>query len=181
MDAVDHLLAEHREIMGGFEPLRRAVAALEARGEAAIAEALPALAAAARLMATRLRAHARKEDDALFPALERVFGEGAGATAVMRDEHREIHAHAERFRATLRELEEVEHPAILAGGAELAALAAGAGAGAARLAAAARGVLDLLDAHFAKEEEVLFPMAREVLPPEELRAVAARMEALGRE
>lgn len=176
-DPIDRLLGEHQEIMAQIDGLRGAVRALESRGEAAVPEARPALASAGRMMATQLVAHARREDEALFPALENVFGSGSGPTAVMRMEHRAIHAQAELFRATLRELEQVEHPAIVAGGAELLALAAE-GGGAAKLRDAARRIIELLDLHFGKEEEILFPMAREVLSSADLAAIALKMEAL---
>jgi regulator of cell morphogenesis and NO signaling len=178
-DPIERLLEEHMQIMAQIDGLRGAVRALESRGEAAVPETRPALAGAGRMMATQLLAHARREDEALFPALERVFGSGSGPTAVMRLEHRAIHAQAELYRETLRELEQVEHPAIVAGGAELLALAAE-GGGAARLRDAARHIIELLELHFAKEEEILFPMAREMLSPADLAAVALKMEALER-
>ena len=176
-DPIEVLRAEHREILAGIADLRTAVHALEARGEAAVPAALPAFAAAGRMMATRLLAHSRKEDEALFPALERAFGGDAGPTAVMRGEHRAIHAQADLFRRTLDELERVEHPALVAGGDALRALAGG-GAGAGRLCAAAREVIELLEAHFQKEEEILFPMAQSVLSEDDLAAVGRGMESL---
>lgn len=176
-DPIELLLDDHREIMAQVEPLRRAVSDLDARGEAAVAGALPALQAVGHMMATRLLRHAQKEDEALFPALEAVFGSGGGPTVVMRQEHRDIHARAERFRETLRELEEVEHPAIVEGGASLRRLATG-GASAADLRATSMEVIRLLDAHFAKEEDILFPMARQVLSDEALAEVARKMEAI---
>ena len=128
-------------------------------------------------MATRLLLHARKEDEALFPALERAFGTPDGPTAVMRREHRAIHDRAGRFRETLRELNEVEHPAIVAGGATLRTLAEGGGSAAA-LVQTGEEIVSLLDLHFGKEEEILFPMAREVLSDDELAEVGRRMEAI---
>jgi iron-sulfur cluster repair protein YtfE (RIC family) len=138
---------------------------------------LPALEDVSVMMSTDLIAHARREDDALFPALEAAFGSAGGPTGVMREEHRAIHGQAERFRQTLHELNEVEHPAIVAAGARLRTLAA-AGAGAAELRVIGATILELLDLHFGKEEDILFPMAREVLSPEEMLAVARKMEAL---
>ena len=176
-DPIDHLLAEHREIMAEVESLRRAAADLRARGEAALEGAAPALASVGRMMGTRLLRHARKEDEALFPAIESALGLEGGPTAVMREEHREIHERAARFRETLRELNEVEHPAIVAGGARLRTLARG-GADAATLAETGEAVVALLDLHFGKEEQILFPMAREVLSRETLRAIAERMDAI---
>jgi len=174
---IDHLLAEHRDIMAQIAGLRRAVRDLEERGAAALPAAMPELDAVARMMSTQLTAHARKEDDALFPALEQFFGREGGPTAVMRQEHREIHAEAERFRQTLRELNEVEHPEIVAQGKALRSLA-DRGGDPDTLRATATQVIRLLDAHFAKEEQVLFPMARRILGEAELAEVERQMEQL---
>lgn len=173
-DPIDRLLHEHRQIMTTIEDLRRAIAELRRSGEGGLADALPALDRVGHMMATDLLAHARREDEALFPALEAVFGEEGTPTRVMREEHREIHRSAELFRRTLRELEEVEHPAIVAGGERLRALAARPGS-AAHVRQTAETVIELLDLHFAKEETVLFPMAREMLSREALERVAAAM------
>ena len=174
---IDQLLEEHREIMAEVEALRRAVEDLHERGDAALPTALPALRSVGQMMATRLLRHARKEDEALFPALEEAFGTTQGSTAVMRQEHRAIHDRARLFRETLRELNEVEHPAIVTGGATLRALAEG-GGNAAALAQTGEEIVSLLDLHFAKEEQVLFPMARQVLSGDQLAEVALRMEAI---
>ena len=176
-DPIDHLLDEHREIMGQIEELRRAVRDLKERGEVAVAESMPSLEAIGLMMGTRLLAHARKEDQALFPAIEEALGHAGGPTAMMRREHRDIHAEAARFRETLRELNEVEHPALVAGGAALRRMTAG-GAKADELRETAEQILRLLDLHFGKEEDILFPMAREVLTPEALDQVARKMEEL---
>ena len=175
-DPIDRLLAEHEEIMAEVAGLRRAVRDLAARGEAALPEATPALERAGRMLATGLLAHARREDEALFPALEQVLGAG-GPTGVMRLEHEAIHEQAALFRRTLRELNEVEHPAIVEGGGRLRTLVA-AGADAAALGATGAEIVRLLDLHFSKEETILFPMARQMLSPEALEDVALRIEAL---
>lgn len=176
-DPIDQLLAEHREIMAEVAELRRAVAELRARGEAALPGALPALRSVGRMMATRLLQHARKEDEALFPALERVFGSDQGPTAVMREEHRAIHGRAGLFRETLRVLNEVEHPAIVAGGAALRTLSER-GADAAALAETGEEIVHLLDLHFGKEEDILFPMARTMLSEGEMTEVGRRMATI---
>lgn len=176
-DPIDQLLQEHRDIMIEVEALRRAVEDLRRRGDAALPTALPALQSVGRMMATRLLRHASKEDEALFPALEHVFGTLDAPTAVMRQEHREIHDHARLFRDTLRELNEVEHPAIVAGGATLRELSER-GASAAALAEVGAEIVSLLDLHFGKEEDVLFPMARAMLSEDAMAEVARRMEAI---
>jgi iron-sulfur cluster repair protein YtfE (RIC family) len=176
-DPIDRLLEEHRAIMAEVENLRRAVAELGRRGDAALPEVKPALDALVAMMSAELVAHARREDEALFPALEAVFGAYGGPTRVMREEHRAIHGQAERFRKTLHELNEVEHPAIVAAGTRLRTLTAARGS-AADLRAIGGTIVELLDLHFGKEEDILFPMAREVLSAEAMRAVARKMEEL---
>lgn len=174
-DPIQRLLDEHKTIMRQVADLRGAVKALGERGDAALAELRPALQGTVRMIETELLAHARREDDALFPAVERAL-DVAEMTGQMRQEHRDIHAEADRFRATLRELNEVEHPAIVAGQARLDALAATGGADALRESAAE--LIRMLDDHFHKEEEVLFPMARGVLEDAELQKIARAMEEL---
>jgi hemerythrin-like domain-containing protein len=174
-DPIDRLLQEHQSIMRDLVKLRDAVNAMESKGDAALPEALPALRGAARLLGGELIAHARREDEALFPALERELGGETGPTAAMRAEHREIQAQAERLRATIHELHEIQHPALARAEAEFKRLAT-AGNDAESLRVSAKGILSLLDDHFMKEEQVLFPMAREVLAPEALESVALEMD-----
>jgi hemerythrin-like domain-containing protein len=176
-DPIDHLLAEHREIMRDIEPLRRAVDDLHRRGDAALADVRPTLEHVGRMMETILLAHARSEDEALFPVMERVIGQMGGPIEVMRREHLAIHEQADLFHKTLRELNEVEHPAIVAGGAALREKTA-AGASADDLRATSFEIIRLVDLHFAKEEDILFPMAREILSDDDLLEVSRKMEAL---
>jgi regulator of cell morphogenesis and NO signaling len=177
MDPIDALLAEHREIMEQIAELRRAVGELGARGEAAVPDAMPVLQATGAMMAGRLLLHATKEDVALFPAMEAAFGTAEGPTTAMREEHQAIHREAERFRRTLHELNQVEHPAIEQRGAELRALAA-AGQGAKRLQEIGIEIIRLLGDHFEKEETILFPMARTLLDPDARRRVMEEMNRL---
>jgi len=177
---IDHLLDDHRIIMAKIESLRVAIEALRNGGDTALAGARPMLEEVGHMMATTLHRHARKEDEALFPALEAIFGTSGTPTAVMREEHRAIHSRAELFRRTLHELNEVEHPKIVAGGAMLRGLAAG-GADAAALRQTAEEIVSLLDLHFGKEEDILFPMAREMLSAEDLATIATRIEAIAAE
>jgi iron-sulfur cluster repair protein YtfE (RIC family) len=176
-DPIDQLLDEHRRIMAGLAGMRRAIEDLAAHGDDALARALPALKEAGILMERELIAHARREDEALFPAVEAALGERDGPTSGMRAEHVEIHGQAELFRRTLRELDQVEHPAIKASTARLRELTER-GTGAAEAQATGREILRLLDDHFEKEEQILFPMARGLLDADALRAVGERMQAL---
>ncbi len=95
------------------------------------------------LLAAALEEHADIEEDILFPALEPHLGRHAGPLAVMDTEHQEI-------RQLLAEAATTEDitPVV------------------AQFTAIARE-------HFAKEDQVLFPLAEQILSPE-------RLEELGR-
>jgi iron-sulfur cluster repair protein YtfE (RIC family) len=174
---IDELLREHVEIMGEVDALRRALAALDRRGESAVPEALPAFRAVARMMATTLLRHAAKEDEVLFPALERVWGRREGTpTAVMRMEHSMIHNRVGLFRDTLAQLE-AEHPEIVGKGGALQAVLDG-DPDVGTLRRVGEEIVHLLDIHFGKEEDILFPMAREMLSPAELDQAARSMDAV---
>jgi regulator of cell morphogenesis and NO signaling len=175
-DPIQRLLDEHVELQRRFAPLRTVLQDLESGGDSALATALPTLREVSLVMSIDLIAHARREDDIFFPAVERVLGEGSGPTMAMREEHAEIHRGADRFRDTLRELQAVDHPAIVAGGERLRALLER-DADAARLRDVCASLLEQIDRHFEKEEQVLFPMSRELLDPRALRDVARAMEA----
>ena len=179
-DPIDRLLEEHRAIMREVAKLRRAMIAMDADGAPALPRVLTDVREAVSWLGVELLGHARREDDGLFPALERELGDPAGPIEVMRTEHRTIHVHAERLRSTLRELNDVQHPALVRAEARLEDLAA-AGDDVQALRATAREMIALLDDHFMKEEEILFPMARDVLSREALDRVARRMEELDAE
>jgi iron-sulfur cluster repair protein YtfE (RIC family) len=176
-DPIDTLLSEHADIMGQVSDLRRAVRELGDRGDAAVETTLPVLRSVGKMMATGLLCHAQKEDEALFPALEAIFGTQGTPTAVMRQEHEAIHAEAALYRETVRELHEIEHPAIVAQGGALREVTARGGS-AAEIQRTAEAVIRLLDAHFGKEERILFPMARQVLHEETLARIADRMDEI---
>ena len=132
----------------------------------------------AAFMATRLARHAAKEDELLFPALEEAAGGFFPPTVVMRSEHGQIHAGGDLLRARLAELSEVDHPAILLAEEQLRDLSAG-GAAPAQLATVARDILALIESHFAKEEQVLFPAARQMLDRATLDRLGEAMSAFG--
>jgi len=105
-----------------------------------------------------LRHHIRVEEEIFFPAFEARSGmHGAGPTAVMRHEHREIEALLER----------------------LAALTKAQDCG--TIAEAVQGqALDpsvLLRSHDTKEENVLYPMSDHILNQDERRELILRMQA----
>lgn len=100
--------------------------------------------------------HHGKEEARFFPAMERCgLPADAGPTAVMRQEHEMGRGHVRRMEAAAAEYEK------------------GAASAADRFAFEARGFVELLRDHIAKEDQVLFPMADRMLSP------AAQAELLG--
>jgi len=91
--------------------------------------------------------HHKKEEDRLFPAMERCgMPREAGPTAVMRSEHEIGRGHVRRMAAAVDAFEKGDAGASDA------------------FAFEARGFVELLRDHIAKEESVLFPMADRMLP-----------------
>ncbi|MFN8586168.1 MAG: hemerythrin domain-containing protein [Candidatus Eisenbacteria bacterium] len=176
-DPIERLLAEHVTLMARLAPLRRTLEALRESAAEPDEAQLAVLRDGAHVLTTDLIAHARREDDVFFPAVEAAIGGAFGPTSVMRREHADIHDGADRFRATLHELHEVQHPAIVAGGERLTALVQGDAADAGVLRVLGAQLLDLIDGHFAKEEQILFPMSRNLLGTAGLEQVARELDA----
>jgi len=101
-------------------------------------------------LAAGLATHARIEDDLLFVALEGPLGPNGGPLAVMREEHAEVEGTLER----LTRVDDVQEADALAS----------------HLASVARE-------HFAKEEQVLFPMAEQLLGEQVLRDLGEQWAA----
>ena len=155
MNPIQQLLREHADIMAQVAELRSVGRDLTARGEVALPEALPVLCRVSHMMETQLALHARKEEEALFPAIEALLGKDGSPTDVMRLEHADIHAQGDSLRA------------LLAQDADVAALSA-----------TADEIIALLDGHFAKEEQMLFPIVESLLDETTLAEVSAKMEAM---
>jgi hemerythrin-like domain-containing protein len=105
-DPVELLLDEHVVILAQADELRQAMDRLAKAGPSGLEAERETLGSFARLLAGKLALHALKEDDALFPAVEAHIGTD-GPTAVMREEHKEIHQRGVEYRALLKELHEV--------------------------------------------------------------------------
>ncbi|HZD57759.1 MAG TPA: hemerythrin domain-containing protein [Anaerolineales bacterium] len=104
------------------------------------ADSLAWLKAQGALLKAAVETHAQIEEELLFKTLEPHLG-GGGPLAVMRMEHSEI----EGGLSTLPDAEDVETAGHLL-----------------------LRVVQVARQHFAKEEQVLFPMAEQVLGPERL-------------
>jgi len=178
------LLDEHARIRAVLGPALQALPALETGGRPALAKHMPALRAWAEFSAGGLAAHAAKEDEILFPAVERYLGTTSGPTQVMRHEHQAIHALGRQFAETLTELRDRHHPALAAEVRAFHEALQGAEAGSGSpdaLLKALREMTDLLQSHFAKEEQILFPLTESLLPPDLQQELGEQLSAYLRE
>lgn len=154
MDPIDALYDEHEAALRELERLHVAAGRLEEPG------AVAGIETALRFLETEIRAHNQWEEDHLFPRLELYFGP-SGPCTVMRAEHRQLwdlYAHVGPL------LEVVKQGT--AGPEERA-----------QLSRLALSIVDLLVQHIAKENQILFPMAKQVLRPEDLDAMRAARPA----
>jgi iron-sulfur cluster repair protein YtfE (RIC family) len=109
--------------------------------------------------ASGLRHHIRMEEEVLFPAFEERSGtQGAGPSAVMRMEHREIEAFLARIEA------------LAASGSRQEVLEKGGSQQA--------GLSDVLRSHNLKEENILYPTSDQMFRGEEANTLLARMRGI---
>jgi hemerythrin-like domain-containing protein len=152
------LRKEHEAILKMLDASEEAARRIES-GQTVAPETLEGLLEFFRLFADRC--HHGKEEDLLFPLLEtRGLPRHGGPTGVMLREH-------EQGRELIRQMVEA-----------VGASKTGDAAALARWAEAARAYAQLLRAHIAKENEVLFVMAENMLSPEEQSTLAAEFEKL---
>lgn len=162
LQSIAVLVAEHRQV-------ERVLAELEGLLDDFLTTAeVPdaskqALGDIADFLARDLALHIKKENDGLFPALERFLLREAGPLAVMRDEHQDITRSYQGFSDGVSNLD--QHPAS-------------GGPAAARIRDHGRALLRELRTHLFKEERVLFPFAEGHLSEEDDRRMVEKFEEI---
>lgn len=101
-----------------------------------------------------LELHLRKEEDALFPALQKLLGESAGSLTLLKEQHRELRSGLRRVAELLQETESTNWEG---------------------LALAAQSFIDLLEDHEKKEDRLLLDVLEFSLKPKELKALASTL------
>ncbi len=152
-DPIDQLYAEHDHAVEQLNLLARSARTLRESGVSP--GALAELHTAVRFLDREVREHNEWEENHLFPLLELYTGPG-GPCAVMRAEHRQIW---DIYHAIGLLLEKTD-----AGTADTATVE--------HLAHLADSIVDLLGNHIHKENEILFPMARRMLSPADVKKLA---------
>lgn len=157
MDPIQMLLDDHARIIARLAPLRIAVHQIAERGPSALPDVLPVVQDVVPAVALHLTAHSRREDEAFFTVVEAAFGGQFGPTTVMRAEHEAIDEAIERLQAMLAD--------------------AAPKWGVNDLGDWCGRLIHLIDAHFGKEENVVFPMARQALTEDALRQIGEALDA----
>lgn len=160
--AVKSLLNEHRDIE---RLLDRLVAVLEAKAAkirwmSSDREELRGLLDSCREV---IDCHMRREEEVLFPALEKFLPREEGPLSVLRHEHATLRSNFLRFRQSQEALERGGHQALKIED----------------LLSSGRATIQVLRDHIYKEDAVFFPLIARLLPLELDRALAAQMEAIG--
>ena len=146
---IGELLQQHRDAEGMLARLGAGVGRVRHRAGLG-AEVMSELAELRRDIQGEVMRHFREEEQALFPVLGRHLDTSSGPIAMLMEEHA-------RFRQLELEFEEA-----------LAALESGYADGwEAKLCQAGDAIGELLPPHIEKEETVLFPMAEQMMGPDE--------------
>ncbi len=141
---LDELQNDHQHGLRELNKMLQAGRELQAQGFSQATYEV--LSAAANFINCDIRTHNQKEEDVLFPALEAQIGPG-GPTTVMRSEHQQLWSALDKLETILRALpQDHGNSRLISNAAELSSFIHG-----------------LLTQHIYKEDNILYPMAREIL------------------
>ncbi len=181
--AIAVLLDEHAEGRRFFGPLIELPASADEAQAVAAERLLELTTATLAYLADRLEEHIEKEEGPLFPMLKARLPADDRLIDEMVAEHDQIRMQRDELRAAIEELlgghEQVRQQRDELRAA-VEAFAARPDAGrAAALQRAARKVADTAAVHFENEEELVFPLAPELLTAAELEEVAVAIGSIG--
>jgi len=152
-DPIAIFMAQHEEGLAHLRELGGYIQRVES-GEVT-EEVLEGIRRATAFINNEVRAHNEREEELLFPELEKLLPP-KGPTFVMRQEHRRLWEALEKVEGTLERLERdgeaIDEPV-----------------------ASAQFVVQFLSEHINKENSVLYPMAKQLLAPEQMATIAQRM------
>lgn len=155
-DPIARFMEEHQHALRELNAML--LSSRELKQQGFTTAAYERLRAATHFINEDIRAHNRNEEKALFPLLEERIGP-SGPTAVMRAEHQQLWQALEDLEKNLDHL--VESPAdtgITNRVSELSGF-----------------IHDFLQQHIFKEDNILYPMARELLTSEEMSQISFRI------
>lgn len=157
LDPIEILTKEHNECLRHLARMENAAEYIQTNGFSH--EAYTQIAATIRFIDTVMRQHDEKEEKYVFSMMDRHV---TGAPQVMRNEHRELWI---AFKQLIRTVEDIEEGRLH-------------GTSIVELVQSAEAVVEHLTSHITKENEVVFPMAKQMLTKEEYDELRASMAKL---
>jgi quercetin dioxygenase-like cupin family protein/iron-sulfur cluster repair protein YtfE (RIC family) len=184
-DPIAILLDEHRAGLALFDDFEATLDGASLDAESTIARALDGAGRMLTYLDTDLEIHIRKEEEPLFPLLKAALPADDRLIDEMVAEHDQVRLKRESLRSVLDEIFEDDHAEVRHGREELRAAVsalAGGSISASSLAGLRRtgaAVLQTLRVHFQNEEEIVFPLAPQLLSAGDLAAAGREMVAIG--
>lgn len=154
IDPIAQFMQEHNEMLVQLSSLNKATSSIVQHGLST--EAHNKLQAALRFIEEEVGVHNKREEEALFPVLERYV---EGPTEVMRQDHKNLKKEYLRLRRVVTRLE--RSPSSKKTALELQTVA--------------KSIVHGLVNHIHKENHILFPLVQKFLTKDALREVARRM------
>jgi hemerythrin-like domain-containing protein len=153
-DPIAKLMQEHDEALLQLKHLNNAITSIGEEGYSALA--FRQVSTALRFIAEEVNVHNRREEQALFPVLERRVD---GPTKVLRSDHVRLRRGFVRLNAAVaRVKKDRENRSSLR-----------------RLTGIGKDVVQLFVNHIHKENHILFPLVRQLLTKDELREIAKKL------
>ena len=149
-------MQEHDQTLVQLAQLQKATASIAAGGYSA--DVWRRLTRAVEFIRDEVTHHNRREEDALFPVLERYV---EGPTDLMRAEHRTLKKEFTRLQKAFENLckDRANREAAVA------------------VAEISQGIVKIMVNHIHKENHILFPLVQKFLTKDALREIARRMTA----
>jgi hemerythrin-like domain-containing protein len=154
IDPIAQFMQEHDQALSQLSLLTKATRTMESHGYSG--EAFKRVQTALKFIDDEVSVHNRREEEALFPVLERYV---EGPTRLMRVEHKVLRKEFRKLRTAVARLDRDKRSM----------------AAAEELARVSQGMVHLFVNHIHKENHILFPLVQKFLTKDALREVARRM------
>lgn len=153
-DPIAQLLQEHNNAIGQLKLLDKAVRAFSQNGYSS--KYFRQLTAALKFIENEVGIHNNREEEALFPVLERYV---EGPTRILRNDHKKLKKGFGQLKSAIQDVNKRRDSfsAIM------------------NLRQISKNVIQLFVNHIHKENYILFPLVQKFLSKEELREIARKM------
>jgi hemerythrin-like domain-containing protein len=154
IDPIAQFMQDHDEALVHLSALNKTSTAIAENGFTE--DAFIRLRRAAGYLEEEVSVHNKREEEALFPVLERYV---EGPTRLMRDDHKQLSREVRRLRRAMKRVN--EHRSSKAAARDLSSVS--------------KNIVQLMVNHIHKENHILFPLVQKFLTKDALREIARRM------